>query len=223
MIDATWALRLYARHRLSQLKAQDAVDQQQRQLRQLVRKAAPTRFGRDHRFVEIRSVADFQARVPVRDYEEMWHRYWQPDFPRLVDCSWPGTISFFALTSGTGSGATKHIPCSRDMTRSNGWAAIDLLVHHVANRPHSHVLGGKNFMLGGSTDLTEDAPGIRSGDSERHRHRRNPALGATILLSAARIGADRRLGGKDRSAGPRGAHARYSHHHRDAELASNFL
>ena len=164
MIDATWALRLYARHRLSQLKAQDAVDQQQRQLRQLVRKAAPTRFGRDHRFAEIRSVADFQARVPVRDYEEMWHRYWQPDFPRLVDCSWPGTIPFFALTSGTSSGATKHIPCSRDMTRSNGWAAIDLLVHHVANRPHSHVLGGKNFMLGGSTDLTEDAPGIRSGD-----------------------------------------------------------
>jgi GH3 auxin-responsive promoter len=164
VIDATWALRLYARHRLSQLKTQDQVAQQRRQLGQLVCRAAQTRFGRDHRFAKIRSVADFQARVPVRTYEEMWRGYWQFVFPRLVDCTWPGTIPFFALTSGTSSGATKYIPCSHEMTQSNGWAAIDLLVHHLANRPRSRVLGGKNFMLGGSTDLKENAPGIRSGD-----------------------------------------------------------
>jgi hypothetical protein len=164
VIDATWALRLYARHRLSQLKTQNQVAQQRRQLGQLVCRAAQTRFGRDHRFTEIRSVADFQARVPVRTYEEMWRGYWQSAFPRLVDCTWPGTIPFFALTSGTSSGATKYIPCSHEMTQSNGWAAIDLLVHHLANRPRSRVLGGKNFMLGGSTDLKEIAPGIRSGD-----------------------------------------------------------
>lgn len=164
MIDATWALRLYGRHRLSQLETQDQVAQQRQQLGQMVRRAAQTRFGCDHGFAEIHSVADFQAHVPVRTYEEMWRGYWQSAFPCLVDCTWPGTIPFFALTSGTTSSATKYIPCSHEMTRSNGWAAIDLLVLHLANRPRSRVLGGKNFMLGGSTDLKENAPGICSGD-----------------------------------------------------------
>ncbi|HVM81993.1 MAG TPA: GH3 auxin-responsive promoter family protein [Stellaceae bacterium] len=164
MIDATGLLRLYARYRSARLAAQDAVETQRRLLRRLVRRAAKTRFGRDHRFQEIADIEDFQARVPLRRYEQMWRDYWQPTFPRLVDCTWPGTIPFFALTSGTTTGATKYIPCSREMNRSNEWAAIDILVHHLRNRPRSRVLGGKNFMLGGSTDLTEQSPGIRSGD-----------------------------------------------------------
>ena len=162
--DATALLRLYARRRLARLARQDSVTEQQRQLLRLVRRARGTRFGRDHGFADIRSVGDFQARVKLRRYEEMWKSYWQTAFPRLVDCSWPGTIPFFALTSGTTSGTTKYIPCSAEMNRGNAWAAIDILVHHVANRPGSRVLGGKSFILGGSTDLIEQAPGIRSGD-----------------------------------------------------------
>lgn len=162
--DVTFLLRRYARHRLAGLARQDAVAEQRRQLLRLVRHAARTRFGRDHQFAGIRDVADFQARVPLRRYEEMWAAYWQTAFPRLVDCSWPGTMPLFALSSGTSSGTTKYIPCSYEMTRANAWAAIDILVHHIANRPHSDVLGGKSFMLGGSTDLTRLAPGIHAGD-----------------------------------------------------------
>ena len=162
--DATPLLRRYARHRLARLLHEDAVAEQQRQLLGLVRRARNTRFGRDHDFAAIRSVGDFQERVGLWRYEEMWDSYWQPDFPRLTDCTWPGTIPFFALSSGTTSGTTKHIPCSAAMNRANAWAAIDVLVHHIANRPASRVLGGKTFMLGGSTALTELASGIRSGD-----------------------------------------------------------
>lgn len=162
--DATFLLRRYAHTRLARLAALDPVAEQQRQLLQLVRHASATRFGRDHGFNDIRSIADFQAHVPLRRYEDMWQSYWQPNFPRLSDCTWPGTIPFFALTSGTTSGATKYIPCSAAMNRSNARAALDILVHHIANRPQSHVLGGKSFMLGGSTDLTELAPGILAGD-----------------------------------------------------------
>jgi hypothetical protein len=164
MIDATGLLRLYAGWRIAHLAAQDAVAEQGRQLLSLVRRASTTRFARDHRFSEIKSITDFQARVPLRRYEDMWTAYWRPTFPRLKDCTWPGTIPFFALTSGTTTGSTKYIPCSHAMNRSNSWAAIDVLVHHIRSRPHSRVLGGKNFMLGGSTDLTEQAPGIYSGD-----------------------------------------------------------
>ena len=162
--NATGLLRLYARRRLANLASEDAVAEQQRQLLRLVHRASDTRFGRDHGFKEIRSVGDFQDRVALHSYDDMWGSYWREDFPRLVDCSWPGTIPFFALSSGTTSGATKYIPCSAEMNRANAWAAIDILVHHVANRPTSRVLGGKTFMLGGSTDLIEQAPGIRCGD-----------------------------------------------------------
>jgi hypothetical protein len=164
MIDATPLLRLYAaarRHRLARLPSART---QEDQLLRLVRRAADTRFGRDHGFAEVRSVADFQRRVPIRRYEELWSGYWQPAFPALRGVSWPGPIPYVALTSGTSSGTTKYIPVSREMVRSNRRAALDLLVHHVGNRPKSRVLGGKNFMLGGSIDLAPVAPTVFGGD-----------------------------------------------------------
>ena len=44
----------------------DAVRVQERTLLALVRKARGTRFGRDHGFGSIRSVADFRLAVPLR-------------------------------------------------------------------------------------------------------------------------------------------------------------
>ncbi len=164
MIDGTPLLRAYAGRRLRRLSRMDPLQEQRHQLRRLLRAAADTRFGRDHEFARLREVADFQAAVPLRRYEDMWADYWGGAFPRLENRSWPGTIPFFALSSGTSSGTTKYIPCSREMVRTNRRAALDLLVHHLANRPASRLLGGKNMMLGGSTDLAETAPGIRSGD-----------------------------------------------------------
>jgi hypothetical protein len=164
MIDGTPFLKFYARRRSLRLGQQNAAGEQQAQLLKLVRRAAGTRFGRDHAFSEIHSVADFQARVRLRRYEDMWRDYWQPAFPKLIDCSWPGTIPYFALSSGTTSGTTKYIPCSHEMNRANASAALDVLVHHVRNRPQSRVLAGASFMLGGSTDLTQLAPGIHAGD-----------------------------------------------------------
>ncbi|HXJ00227.1 MAG TPA: GH3 auxin-responsive promoter family protein [Micropepsaceae bacterium] len=157
-------LKLYARKRGATLDRENAADAQQTELLKLVRYAANTRFGRGHDFSAIRNVSDFQARVKLRRYEDMWREYWQPTFPRLTDCTWPGTIPYFALSSGTTSGTTKYIPCSDEMNRANSRGAKDMLVHHIRNRPASKLLGGKNFMLGGSTDLTELAPGIHAGD-----------------------------------------------------------
>lgn len=164
MIDGTPFLKLHARRRGAALNRQDAVAEQERQLIRLVRHAQDTRFGRDHSLAKITSPVEFQARVPLRRYEDMWRDYWQPAFPSLLDCTWPGTIPYFALSSGTTSGTTKYIPCSREMTKANDRAALDVLADHIANRPHSRVLGGKSFMLGGSTELTELAPGIHAGD-----------------------------------------------------------
>ena len=164
MIDATPLLRLYARWRNEQLASQCPADTQRKQLLSLVKTAANTTFGKQHGFSSIGSVEEYQKRVPLRKYENFWEEFWKAPFPNLQDCTWPGTIKFFPVSSGTSSGTTKYIPCSDAMLRSNTKAGIDLLAHHVTNRPHSRLLGGKSFMLGGSTDLTSPAPDIFLGD-----------------------------------------------------------
>ncbi len=164
MIDATPLARLYAWMRRAQLAREKPAAVQERQLLRLVRRARQTKFGRDHGFAQIRSVADFQRCVPLRRYEDFWADYWQEPFPRLRDVSWPGLIPYFALTSGTSTGRTKYVPVTAAMNRANRRAAFDLLVHHLTARPSSRIFGGRNFILGGSTDLQEFAPGVFAGD-----------------------------------------------------------
>lgn len=164
MIDATPLLRLYAGRRLAALGRLDPTEAQARQLRLLLDRAQDTRFGRAHGFAAIGDVATYQKAVPLRRYEDFWKEWWQPGFPRLVDVTWPGTVPYLAASSGTTSGSTKFIPVTRAMVRSNRRAAVQLAVHHLANRPRSRILAGKNFILGGSTALAESAPGILSGD-----------------------------------------------------------
>lgn len=164
MIDPTPAFRLVAALRRRRLQRLDPADSQRRTLMQLLRRAAGTRFGRDHGFDRIDGIAAYQAAVPLRRYEEMWRDYWQPAFPRLQGVSWPGRIPFFALSSGTTSGTSKYVPVSDAMRRSNVRAAFDLTAWHLGARHQSRMFAGRSLMLGGSTTLTEHAPGIFSGD-----------------------------------------------------------
>ena len=162
--DLTGLFRGYAHLRARQLAAQPPVATQENQLLALVRKAAGTKFGQDHGFDQIRSVADYQARVPLRVFNELWNDYWKHDFPRLNNTTWPGLVEYFAVSSGTSTGKVKHIPVTSEMIRSNYKAASDVLVHHLVNRPKSRMLAGKTFVFGGSTDLVKEAPGVFSGD-----------------------------------------------------------
>lgn len=164
MYDATWILRTYAKRRLRQLAHMDSSRVQLHLLMSLVARARRTQFARDHDFGAIRSLKDYRERVPIRSYEAFWDTYWGRSFPRLVNCSWRGKIPYFAQSSGTTRGTTKFIPVSREINRANTRAVADLLVHHAANRPHSRILAGRCFMLGGSTGLTPQAPGVYSGD-----------------------------------------------------------
>ena len=161
MIDTTPLLRLYARFRARQLALENAPALQEQILKRLIKRAAATRFGRDHEFTRLRDAHDFAAAVPLRRYEDFWSAYWQPAFPNLIDCSGPGRVPFFAVSSGTSSGATKFIPVTSETLRANRRAGFDLLVHHLRQRPHSRVFAGRNLLLGGSTDLTVRAPGVK--------------------------------------------------------------
>lgn len=162
--DATPLLRAYAARRRARLDAMDAAATQQRLLMGLLARAAGTRFGRDHGFDAIRSVADFQRAVPLRRYEALHEAYLAQALPVLEDVLWPGRTPYLALSSGTTSGRTKHVPVTREMMRANRGAAFDVLVWHLARHPRARPFGGLSFILGGSTDLQSVAAGVRQGD-----------------------------------------------------------
>lgn len=164
MLDASALLKVYAHWRISRLAEEAAPEVQRATLLGLLHRARDTKFGRRHQFEKLATIEDYQRAVPLRRYEDFWKEYWRDGFPRIDDVTWPGQIPFFAYSSGTSGAPTKNIPVSEEMVRANRRAALDLLVHHIANRPHSRILAGKNFMLGGNAMLQQLAPGIRGGD-----------------------------------------------------------
>ncbi|WP_406696477.1 GH3 auxin-responsive promoter family protein [Singulisphaera sp. Ch08] len=153
-----------AHRRVQQLASAHATLVQERMLMRLVGKAKGTRFGRDHRFASIRSVANFQDAVPLRTYDDLWRQYLRDQYPIFDNLTWPGRIPYLALTSGTTQGATKFIPVSRAMLASNLTAARTMVSYHLAHVPDSRLFHGRLFFLGGSSDLEQPAPGVRQGD-----------------------------------------------------------
>lgn len=154
----------YAHRRTGALDRMNAPQVQNETLLRLVRRARDTKFGRDHDFSRIASVADYQARVQVHDYEWFWSTYWKDVFPRLDGVTWPGRIPYYALSSGTTSGATKYVPVSREMVASNKKAAFTTTALFRHANPSAKMLNGKFFFLGGSTELRNQPDGSLAGD-----------------------------------------------------------
>lgn len=156
-----------ARRRAESLEQLNPAAAQRATLERLVRRAASTAFGQAHDFARIRTVADYQQRVPLRDYEAFWQEYWRPAFPGLCNVTWPGRVPYLALSSGTTSGATKYIPVSAAMLRSNRRAALTSLAWYRAAHPEAALFTGRLFFLGGSTALEPPSPAPaapRAGD-----------------------------------------------------------
>ncbi len=154
----------YAHHRTVQLDQLDVAAVQRHTLMRMVRRAKHTKFGRDHDFSRIASVADYQARTRVRDYEWFWNTYWKDAYPRIDNLTWPGKIPYYALSSGTTSGATKYIPVSWEMVASNKKAGFTTTALFRHANPTAKLFTGKFFFLGGSTDLRKQDDGSLAGD-----------------------------------------------------------
>jgi hypothetical protein len=78
-------------------------------LRRILERQADTQFGRDHRFTDLRTAAEFRRRLPVADYD-----YFEPYIARMRNGEFDALVAGervhqFALTSGT-TAARKFIP-----------------------------------------------------------------------------------------------------------------
>ncbi len=131
--------------------AQNAVADQQQLLLTLVKSAAKTQFGKDHRFEEIKNYEDFKQAVPVRDYEML-----RPYIDKIKDGKqnilWKGVPLYFAKTSGTTSGV-KYIPITKDSIPNHIQTARNALLCYMAETGNSSFADGKMIFLSGSPVL----------------------------------------------------------------------
>jgi hypothetical protein len=114
---------------------------QERLLLRIVRENAVTAFGREHGFSSIQTIADYRARVPVRDYSE---------FEPYIDRCAAGEarvlsaqpVNSFALSSGSTS-ASKSIPYTPALLRDFRRSIAPWLVGIFLEAPG--ILAGKSY------------------------------------------------------------------------------
>ncbi len=138
----------------------DAIHRQEQVLKDLLRQAATTAFGRDHHFSEIPDYEAFKQAVPIRDYEDL-KGYIERVKQGEKDVLWPGVPAYFAKTSGTTSGV-KYIPMSKASTPLHFGTARNAVFNYFARTGHGQWLDGKMIFLSGSPTL-DDVAGIPTG------------------------------------------------------------
>jgi len=129
---------------------------QQELLRGLISTAKNTEIGKRYRFSEINNYQKFRERVPIQKYEDI-----EVDIERSRkgehNIFWPGTIKWFAKSSGTTNAKSKFIPVSQDSLEDCHYAAgKDLLCIYLNNNPGSQMFTGKSLRLGGSKELYQE-------------------------------------------------------------------
>jgi hypothetical protein len=161
------------RRRLERV-SREAIAVQEATLRGLLATARDTEFGLAHGFGRIRTVAEYQTRVPLRDYLG-FKPLWDAALTGATDVTWPGRTPMWVKTSGTTAG-DKAIPVTAEAYRSHrrgGWDALLLAAERVGGE---RLLGGPMLMLGGSTQLQPLAHGGRIGDLSGVMMQRLPPL-----------------------------------------------
>lgn len=131
-------------------------DVQHELLMKLLHKAKDTEIGKKYNFRELKTYADFAARVPMINYEG-YQAVIERGRRGESNIFWPSTIKWFAQSSGTTNAKSKYIPVSPESLESCHYAASkDLLCVYLNNNPDSQLFTGKSLRLGGSKRLYED-------------------------------------------------------------------
>ena len=145
---------------------EEPVEAQARLLRDLLRRAAGTEWGRRYGFAEVARADDvvtaYQQRVPLHDYDDL-----RDDALRMrrgaEDVTWPGGFTHFAVSSGTAS-AGKIIPVSREMLNKDRWFGVGAALHYLAATGNYRLLGGKHLTLPGRIEEDPQFPGTLVGE-----------------------------------------------------------
>ncbi len=136
-------------------RALDPVTTQEAVLKELVRFASDTAFGKEHKLYDVRDHTGLVQAVPLRDYEGF-----KPYIERIKfgeqDVLWPGTPLYLCKTSGTTSGA-KYIPITKESLPNHINSARRALLAYIAHSGRTDFVDGKMIFLQGSPVLDKTA------------------------------------------------------------------
>ena len=138
-------------------KGRSAIQWQRETLVKLLKKAKSTQFGHAYDFDGILKLdspmVGFQQSVPIFDYTRMHKDWWSKSLAGEHDVSWPGSIKYYALSSGTSGAASKYIPVTSSMIKSMRRTSIRQLLTLVNYDLPEDLFGKGVLVLGGSSDL----------------------------------------------------------------------
>ena len=153
----------------------DPIFSQESTLLELVHIACDTEFGKKYDFKSIKSVADFQKKVPIGIYEDF-----SPYIERMMaggeNILWPGLVVNFSKSSGT-TARSKFLPVSGELLESCLNAGRDELGLYLKNNPNTEILEGKSIFVGGSLKKIKEKPEIFCGDISAIMMHGLPAIG----------------------------------------------
>ena len=168
--------------------------QQSKVLKKLLRKARFTEFGQHYRFDDVllsrNPEKNFQELVPVHDYSKIYREWWLKTLEGVPDVAWPGKIKYYALSSGTSEAASKYIPVTKEMLRSNTVNYLRQLLSLLSYEDVNRKAMTKGFlMLGGATDLKRGKAGWYAGDLSGILAKKRPFWFQTFYKPGGRIAA----------------------------------
>jgi len=122
----------------------------------LIQTAEETEWGQRYDYQSIEEVKSFRERVPINSYHDL-----QPFFERMrkgeEDILWPGSIKWFAKSSGTTSSKSKYIPVSNEALDDCHYkGGKDLLAVYHEAFPEAEFLSGKTIGVAGSVQQDEN-------------------------------------------------------------------
>lgn len=138
------------------------LDLQKEQLKKLLLKAERTEIGQKYDFNGIlkgyRGGTEefytlFKTKVPVYEYNSIFEEFWNKLLEGKKNSTWPGSVKYFALSSGTSGSSSKYIPVTKSMVKAIRRTGVrQILSLSKYDLPASLFTKGI-LMLGGSTDL----------------------------------------------------------------------
>jgi hypothetical protein len=137
----------------------NAVKEQQAVLKELLKTARDTEFGKRYHFNTLlesdKMEKDFRSRVPFFDYDQITQQWWQKVQNGEKNITWPDSPDYFALSSGTTGKTSKRIPVTDAMIKSIRKAGIQQVLALRNFDLPADFFEKEIMMLGSSTDLEE--------------------------------------------------------------------
>ncbi|MEM9325797.1 MAG: GH3 auxin-responsive promoter family protein, partial [Bacteroidota bacterium] len=143
-----------------------AIDLQKQELRKLLIHSQDTLFGKAYRFKDVLAAfrskdhdafyQSFKTKVPVHDYDKIFDTWWHQAKEGKPNICYPGSVKYFALSSGTSGAPSKHIPITKDMMKSIRRTSVRQLLALSKYDLPTNLFTKGILMLGGSTNLRKN-------------------------------------------------------------------